>query len=54
LLSPHQSSWAHDTGAAVSQASAQAIIDLAQGRRPRWVVDEKVYSSPNLRAKITK
>jgi phosphoglycerate dehydrogenase-like enzyme len=54
LLSPHQSSWAHDTGASVSQASAQAIIDVAQGRRPRWVVDEKVYSSPNLRTKITK
>jgi phosphoglycerate dehydrogenase-like enzyme len=53
LLSPHQSSWAHETGATVSHASAQAIIDLAQGRRPRWVVDDKVFSAPNLRAKIT-
>ena len=54
LLSPHQSSWAQDTGATVSHAAAQAIVDLSQGRRPRWVVDEKVFSSPNLRAKITK
>jgi phosphoglycerate dehydrogenase-like enzyme len=54
LLSPHQSSWAHDTGANVSRASAEAIIDTMQGRKPRWVVDENVYSSPNLRAKISK
>jgi phosphoglycerate dehydrogenase-like enzyme len=54
LLSPHQSSWAHDTGASVSQAAAQAIIDVSQGRKPRWVVDENVYSSPKLRAKILK
>lgn len=52
LLSPHQSSWAHETGANVSHAAAQAIIDVSQGRRPRWVVDEKVYSSPKLRVKI--
>jgi len=53
LLSPHQSSWARETGATVSHASAQAIVDLSQGRRPRWVVDEKVFSASNLRAKIT-
>ncbi len=53
LLSPHQSSWAHETGASVSHASAEAIIELSQGRRPRWVVDESVFSSPKLRAKVT-
>jgi phosphoglycerate dehydrogenase-like enzyme len=53
LMSPHQSSWAHDTGASVSRAAAEAIVDVMQGRRPRWVVDENVYNSPNLRAKIT-
>jgi phosphoglycerate dehydrogenase-like enzyme len=52
LLSPHQSSWAHETGANVSRASAEAIIDVANGRPPRWVVDANVFSSPNLRAKI--
>lgn len=52
LMSPHQSSWAHETGAAVSRASAQAIIDLAAGKRPQWVVDSAVYNSPNLRARI--
>jgi phosphoglycerate dehydrogenase-like enzyme len=52
LLSPHQSSWAHETGASVSRAAAEAIIDVMQGRRARWAVDEAVYKSPNLRAKI--
>jgi phosphoglycerate dehydrogenase-like enzyme len=53
LLSPHQSSWAHETGANVSNAAAQAIIDASQGCKPRWVVDQNVYASANLRAKIT-
>jgi glyoxylate reductase len=52
ILSPHQSSWAHETGASVSKAAADAIVDTMQGRKPRWVVDEKVYSSPNLRVKV--
>jgi phosphoglycerate dehydrogenase-like enzyme len=53
LLSPHQCSWAHETGANVSRAAADAIIDASQGRRPRWVVDENVYKSPNLRVKLS-
>jgi len=52
LLSPHQSSWAHETGASVSRASAEAIINAMQGRKPRWVVDEGAYASPNLRVKF--
>ncbi len=52
LLSPHQSSWARETGQAVSRAAAQAIMDLAAGKRPQWVVDSEVYSSKKLRAKI--
>jgi D-3-phosphoglycerate dehydrogenase / 2-oxoglutarate reductase len=53
LLSPHQSSWAHETGASVSRASAEAIVTAMQGGKPRWVVDPAVYSSPNLRSKIS-
>jgi phosphoglycerate dehydrogenase-like enzyme len=52
LLSPHQSSWAHETGANVSRAAAEAIVSLSKGQRPKWVVDESVYSSKKLRAKV--
>jgi phosphoglycerate dehydrogenase-like enzyme len=52
LLSPHQASWARDTGAKVSQAAAQAIVDLMAGRQPRWVVDPAVFASAKLRARL--
>ena len=52
LLSPHQSSWAHETGANVSRAAAEAIVALASGKRPRWVVDPEVFNSKKLRAKL--
>ena len=52
LLAPHQASFARETGTKVTLAAAQSIIDLMQGRKPRWVVDDSVYDSPNLRAKI--
>jgi phosphoglycerate dehydrogenase-like enzyme len=52
LLTPHQCSFARETGLRVSAAAAQAIVDLLQGRKPRWVVDESVWQSPALRAKF--
>jgi glyoxylate reductase len=51
LLAPHQASFARETAERVTLAAAQAIVDLMQGRKPRWVVDEAVYRSPTLRAK---
>lgn len=53
LLSPHQSSWAHETGASVSRAAAEAIVNLSKGVRPKWVVDEAVYASKKLRATVS-
>jgi phosphoglycerate dehydrogenase-like enzyme len=50
LLTPHQASFGYDTGARVSEAAAQAIIDLQAGRKPQWVVNPEVYQSPALRA----
>jgi phosphoglycerate dehydrogenase-like enzyme len=50
---PHQASFARETGERVSYAAAEAIVDLMQGRKAKWVVDPNVYSSPNLRVKIT-
>ncbi len=53
LLSPHQSSWAHETGGRVSGAAADAISDLLEGQRPQWVVDPAVFESKKLRAKLS-
>lgn len=52
LLTPHLASFARETGERVSLAAAQAIVDLMQGRRPRWVVNPDVFASPALRAKV--
>jgi phosphoglycerate dehydrogenase-like enzyme len=52
LLTPHQASFGFETGARVSHAAAQAIVDLQSGRRPQWVVNPEVFKSPALRAKL--
>jgi phosphoglycerate dehydrogenase-like enzyme len=48
LLSPHQASSSLETGERISQAAAQAIIDLMNGRRPAHVVNPEVFNSPTL------
>lgn len=45
LLSPHQASSSRETGERVSRAAAQAIVDLMQGRRPRFVVNSEVFAT---------
>ena len=52
LITPHQASCSFETGGQVSDAAAAAIVELMHGRKPRWVVDEKVYAAANLRAKV--
>ena len=52
LITPHQASCSFETGEQVSDAAAAAIVELMNGRKPRWVVDEKIYAAANLRAKI--
>jgi phosphoglycerate dehydrogenase-like enzyme len=49
LITPHQASCTYETGERVSNAAAKAIVDLMNGRKPQWVVDEKVYAASNLR-----
>ena len=51
LLTPHLASYARETGERVSMAAAQAIVDLMNGRKPRWVVNGDIYNGPQLRAK---
>ncbi|HUR47585.1 MAG TPA: phosphoglycerate dehydrogenase [Candidatus Saccharimonadales bacterium] len=53
LLTPHLASFARETGERVSMAAAEAIVELMNGRKPRWVVDPEVYKSSALRAKMT-
>jgi phosphoglycerate dehydrogenase-like enzyme len=53
LLTPHQASFARETGARVSMAAAQAIVDLQAGRKPQFVVNPEVYQAPTLRARLT-
>ena len=52
LLTPHQASLGYGSGAKVSGAVADAVLDLLAGRRPRWVVNPAVYELGSLRAVI--
>jgi phosphoglycerate dehydrogenase-like enzyme len=52
LLTPHQASFGLETGERVSDAGAQAIVDLVNGRKPRWVVNPEVYKSAGLRVQV--
>lgn len=49
LLTPHQASFALDTGARVSAQAAQAVLDALQGRSPRFIVNPQVTSQPHYR-----
>lgn len=52
LLSPHQASSSVETGQAISESTARAVIDLMQGRRPRLVLNPEVLAAANLRARL--
>ncbi len=53
LLTPHQASFTRDTGLQVSTVSAQAILDLMNGRRPQFVVNPSVFDEPALRTSLS-
>lgn len=53
LLTPHLASFARETGERVSNLAAGALIDLMQGRKPRYVVNPEVFASPALRARVS-
>jgi len=52
LLTPHQASLGYESGARVSAAAVDAILDVRSGRRPRWVANPDVYRSGALRAPL--
>lgn len=45
MLSPHQASSTRETGEVVSRAAAEAILDLREGRRPRFVVNQQALEA---------
>jgi phosphoglycerate dehydrogenase-like enzyme len=49
LITPHQASLGFESGAEVSDAAAQAVLDCLDGRRPRWVANPDVWDSTALR-----
>lgn len=51
VLTPHQASFARETGERVSLAAAQAIVDLKNGKRPQLALNPEVFASPSLRVK---
>jgi phosphoglycerate dehydrogenase-like enzyme len=53
LLTPHQASLGYESGARVSAAAADAVLDVRAGRRPRQVANPDVYQSPALRVPLT-
>jgi len=52
LLTPHQASLGYGSGAKVSAAVVDAVLDVRAGRRPRWVVNPTVYQNGALRAPL--
>lgn len=50
MLTPHQASLGYGSGAKVSMACVEAVLDVRAGRRPRWVVNPDVYQNGALRA----
>lgn len=52
LLTPHQASLGYGSGAKVSAATVDAVLDVRAGRRPRWVANPDVYQSGSLRAPL--
>ena len=52
LVTPHQAFNAVETGEQVSLVAATAIIDCMTGRRPQFVANPDVLSSPALRVRL--
>lgn len=49
LFSPHAACWTDELALANGTSAFRAVLDVAAGRRPRFVVDPKAFSHPALR-----
>jgi phosphoglycerate dehydrogenase-like enzyme len=51
LLAPHAIAWTDELFRDIGRAACQGMIDLAQGRRPRGVVNPEVFDRPSFQQK---
>ncbi|MDR3639369.1 MAG: hydroxyacid dehydrogenase [Isosphaeraceae bacterium] len=51
LLAPHAIAWTDELFRDIGRAACQGMLDLAQGRRPRGVVNPEVFERPGFLAK---
>ncbi len=51
LLAPHCISWTHECFRDIGRAACQGMVDLAQGRPPKGVVNPAVLERPGFQAK---
>jgi phosphoglycerate dehydrogenase-like enzyme len=54
LLAPHAIAWTDELFRDIGRAVCQGMLDLAEGRRPRGVVNPEVFERPGFRAKWTR
>ncbi len=53
IVAPHALAWTDETALGIGRDACQSIIDVAEGRVPRNVVNRGVLTQPQLRARIT-
>ena len=51
LLAPHCIAWTGELFRDIGRAACQGMIDLAEGRRPRGVVNPEVFARPGFQSK---
>jgi phosphoglycerate dehydrogenase-like enzyme len=54
LLAPHSIAWTHELFRDIGRAACQSIIDLADGRRPRGMVNPEVCQQPGFQTKLAR
>ena len=51
LLAPHAVGWTHELFRDIGRASCKGMVDLAEGRRPRSVINPEVFERPGFQQK---
>jgi phosphoglycerate dehydrogenase-like enzyme len=51
LLAPHAIAWTDEMFRDIGRAVCQGMLDLAQGKKPRGVINPEVFDRPGFQAK---
>lgn len=51
LLAPHSIAWTHELFRDIGRTACRSMLDLAQGRRPRGVLNPELFERASFRAK---